>query len=159
LRTTLGAAQTQNLSYGWDGLGNLTSRSDGAKTETFGYDQLNRLKQRNGGEIVGYTDSGNGNILWKLDVAGVDSRSGGNGDYQYGSSRPHAVTSAWGFAMTYDANGNLVTREKPSTGERWSVQMAGFDKPRWMGQADGGQADGAKPMGSNFALCTRREVN
>ena len=34
------------------------------------------------------------------------------------------------MAMTYDANGNLLTRT--GNGETWSLCWTGFDKPRWM---------------------------
>ena len=40
------------------------------------------------------------------------------------------MTQAFGLAMTYDANGNLLTRS--GDGETWSLCWTGFDKPRWM---------------------------
>lgn len=47
--TGITSGSLQNLSYAWDALGNLTSRSDNLSTgnvsESFGYDLLNRLTQ------------------------------------------------------------------------------------------------------------------
>lgn len=95
----------QNLSYVYDSIGNLTSRSDGvtggAGTESFGYDALNRLTTRNGATYVSYDELGN--ITWKSDV----------GNYSYpaaGQPRPHAVTQAGSTAYGYDANGNMASR-------------------------------------------------
>ncbi len=39
-------------------------------------------------------------------------------------------TSAYGVTMSYDANGNLLTRTDGV--DTWSLCWTGFDKPRWM---------------------------
>lgn len=119
------SATVQNLSYGYDGLGNLTARDDALKSlhETYGYDVLNRLTKLGGTTLVSYLD--NGNIDWKKDVTGGQSQS-----YSYDSTRPHAVSSAWGYSLGYDANGNMVTRT--GGGQTWSTVWTGFDKPRWL---------------------------
>lgn len=128
IRSTVGLANVQLLNYGYDTLGNLESRRDrsGGKdvTETFGYDDLNRLtSQQVGGQaavVVAYDSFGN-----------VKSKTG-VGTYSYGSGSngagPHAVTTvtpASGPAATfsYDANGNNVS------GESRSLQYTTFDKP------------------------------
>ena len=142
--TSVGGTGLQNLGYNWDGLGNLTTRTapaagGGTMTETFGYDSLNRLTTRTAGgtttTLATYAD--NGNITTKLDVTGAAS-----GTYGYTGPRPHAVTSAWGWTLGYDANGNVVTRTK--TGEAWSFAYPGFDKPRWMAKTAGTATVGAE---------------
>ena len=101
----------QDLTDTWDVLGNLITRKDTSRkpdgtyrnlTETFTYDAANRLTRSSG--IPGRPDltlayNGLGNITNKSDV----------GAYVYGSSRPHAVTTAGGTSYTYDSNGSLVS--------------------------------------------------
>lgn len=97
----------QNVSYGFDSIGNLLSRSDSVQTlvEGFTYDELNRLKTYSniGGNAQTYDYDSIGNITYKSD----------QGFYTYGSSRPHAVTDVPGTITTnnytYDANGNLTS--------------------------------------------------
>lgn len=82
--TTLGLG-SQSYTYDY-ATGNLTSRNiNGLSQETFTYDNLDRLTgwSENGTPVASYTYGNNGNILAK----------GGVGEYSYGSSRPHAVTS------------------------------------------------------------------
>ena len=97
--------QVQALTYDWDLVGNLTSRGETSVgkmlTETFTYDNLNRLT---GAQVTGrskqtVTYDALGNITNKSDV----------GAYTYGSTRPHAVTRAGSDTYTYDANGNQLT--------------------------------------------------
>lgn len=125
------AGTVQNLSFVYDGLGNLTARSDTLHglSETFGYDNLNRLTQRNGATIVSY--QANGNIDWKYDVADTKSAV-----YSYDDVHPHAVKSAWDYTMSYDANGNLKNRSKD--GELWSTIWTGYDMPRWLAKGQKG---------------------
>lgn len=105
-----------NFSYGFDTIGNLTSRADTYQgyTEKFCYDVLSRLTNYaiaatctgTGTKTVGYSD--NGNITSKSDV----------GTYSYpspGSARPHAISSITGTVngttnptYTYDSNGNMT---------------------------------------------------
>jgi RHS repeat-associated protein len=134
-------ALVQDLTFGYDGLGNLTARGNALKlvNETYGYDNLNRLTHRNGGVVASYL--GNGNINTKTDVTGTTSSA-----YSYDATRPHAVSSAWGYAMTYDGNGNLLTRT--GGGATWTTRWAGFDKPRWLAKTTSG-ANG-KTVGSEF---------
>jgi RHS repeat-associated protein len=132
---TAGATSIQNLTYNFDGLGNLTTRANGGLTETFAYDNLNRLTTRNGATIVAYAI--NGNITGKTDVTGNTS-----GNYTYSATKPHAVTNAWGYTMTYDANGNLLTRTGNS--ETWTTRWTGFDKPRWLAKTGGSSTTGSE---------------
>lgn len=107
-----GNASIQNYAYTWDRVGNLTQRQDLVQnppvSETFGYDQLNRLvsASRNGAATLSMSYSLDGNIESKSDV----------GNYAYGGAvRPHAVTAVSGgprgsMSFSYDANGNMTNR-------------------------------------------------
>ncbi len=111
---TTGNGQTlQNLNFGWDLVGNLTSRQDYSSgrnlTETFDYDGLNRLITQNGLEYARYDDEGN--ITHKKDVTNFVSGQ----EYQYGGScggiqaGPHALTAVEGQTYCYDRNGNQLS--------------------------------------------------
>jgi RHS repeat-associated protein len=81
-KTTTG--NIQNLGYSFDrGTGNLISRNDNIHTltESFTYDNANRLKSISGPGALTMNYSTSGNITSKT----------GPGDYTYGS-RPHAVS-------------------------------------------------------------------
>lgn len=68
--------------------------------------------------------------------------------YTYSSVHPHAVASAFGYAMTYDPNGNLLTRTK--TGDNTYVKWAGFDKTRWLYRQTEVGTSGPLVRGSEF---------
>ncbi|MGC2780213.1 MAG: RHS repeat-associated core domain-containing protein [Bradyrhizobium sp.] len=124
--TGVGSA-VQNLSFGYDRLGNLTSRSDANTnvSESFNYDELNRLMTSttslNPTPLVKtYAYSAIGNILSKSDV----------GTYSYpaaGTPLPHAVMSVAGGSInatfTYDANGNQTA------GLGRSIVYTSYNKP------------------------------
>ena len=119
----------QNLSYGYDGLGNVTSRNDTLNTttsETFDYDLDNRLVSETGLAPASYTYATNGNILTKTNVDGATNSPA----YAYTGSQPHAVTSAWGYSLSYDGHGNVVSRT--GNGDTWSFGWNGYDMPLWM---------------------------
>jgi hypothetical protein len=98
-------------SYHYDSPDNVTQRSQywdaGGFSETFDYDELNRLKssQVNGQsqQLFGYDAAGN--LSSKTDV----------GSYTYptqgaGAVRPHAVQSAGSLSgFSYDDNGNQTS--------------------------------------------------
>ena len=71
LSTRAATGDRQNLTYAWDVLGNLTSRTRGsgpsALTETFGYDTLNRLETYRAGTRAAQTVTydGYGNVRTK----------------------------------------------------------------------------------------------
>ncbi|MBS1994700.1 MAG: VCBS repeat-containing protein [Cyanobacteria bacterium SZAS LIN-2] len=97
----------QNLSYTWDLGGNLQQRQDLRQglTEAFVNDSLNRLSSStlNGASTLTVTYDAAGNISKKSDVS--------SNNYVYGDvAHKHAVTSAGSWSMTYDANGNMITR-------------------------------------------------
>lgn len=137
----------QNLSFGFDGLGNLRSRTGKGGTETLGYDVLNRLTSSKQGAI---SYEANGNIKRKSNVGGTAAPA----DFGYTSTRPHAVTSAFGYTMEYDGNGNLLTRTHPTDDETWSLKWTGFDKPRWMAKTVG--TTPAITIGSEFLYDANR---
>lgn len=106
---TAASAVVQSQSYGFDAIRNLKTRTwyDGAanRTESFGYDGINRLTSATGPVNKSFGYNAAGNITSKSDV----------GTYTYppvGSPRPHAVTSTAGAVnatFAYDANGNMLT--------------------------------------------------
>ncbi len=77
----------------------------------------------------------NGNIKNKTGVDGTTTV-----DYTYDATHPHAVATAFGYTVGYDANGDLTSRSK--SGETWSFNWAGFDKPRWMIKNNGSTVTG-----------------
>lgn len=95
-------ATIQDFQYGYDVLGNVTSRqeySDGA-LDNYTYDELNRLTSVVGSapKTFGYNEIGN--LTFKSDV----------GTYVYPSSgKVHAAYSAGSVGYGYDANGNATT--------------------------------------------------
>jgi RHS repeat-associated protein len=114
----------QDFGFGYDLIGNLISRSDAnaALSETFGYDNLNRLRSATVGvdvaKLVSYDAIGN--IRSKSDV----------GTYSYpapGQPFPHAVSEISGSVInttfSYDSNGNLIG------GNGLSYSYASFNKP------------------------------
>lgn len=101
----------QSLSFVFDEVGNLIQRADdmqsapggGSLTETFAYDELNRLTSA--------TIAGVGSVSYGYDAIGnLTNKSDVSVDYIYddGTGRPHAVKSAGGVTYTYDANGSMV---------------------------------------------------
>jgi RHS repeat-associated protein len=139
---TAGSTAIQNLSFDYDGLGNLRSRTGSGGTETLAYDSLNRLTSSQQGAIT-YFD--NGNIKKKPDVAGTQAPA----DFTYDPAHPHAVASAFGYTLGYDGNGNLNRRTKYAADgitvlESWNFRYAGFDKPRWMAKTIGSTTVGSE---------------
>jgi RHS repeat-associated protein len=108
--TTVNASGTvlQDLSYAYDGVGNITQIIDAVNTasQTFKYDALNRLTQSTG---VAY-----GTKTYTYDQIGnITSKDGLTYTYGENGAGPHAVTSlSDGTTMTYDANGNMSTKSK-----------------------------------------------
>lgn len=107
--TNASAAVIQNLSYEYDGVGNVTKITDGVSGETknFLYDELNRLVQGDGNyganqtyDILTFEYFPNGNIKKK------DGK-----DYSYTpGNKPHAVRTVGTDTFTYDLNGNMQTK-------------------------------------------------
>jgi YD repeat-containing protein len=134
LSTSAAAGTIQNLSYQFDTLGNLLSRTDSiqAIVETFQYDTLNRVTastvrptgQGSGGTTVSVAYDALGNITSKSDI----------GAYTYGPGAacgntfagPHAVSAVAGTKNAnycYDNNGNLTE------GDGRTVAWTAFNMP------------------------------
>ena len=116
----------ENLTFTYDGLGNLVGRSDGngSFSETFTYDPLNRLTSA--AISTGTYPAKNfaydpiGNLTSKSDV----------GTYTYptpGAAQPHAVTGIGAgtiaTSFSYDANGNQTA------GLGRSITWTSYNKP------------------------------
>ena len=123
--TTLGT-EAQSLSFAWDKVGNLVSRTDenqNGLVEDFQYDNLNRLVQATITQGPSYIEplyvdyDEIGNIVYKSDV----------GEYNY-NTRPHAVSEVIdgprNATYSYDANGNMTS------GADRAIQWTAFNKPR-----------------------------
>ncbi|MBI5756780.1 MAG: RHS repeat protein, partial [Nitrospirae bacterium] len=96
------AGGLQNLSYTYNNGGNITGLTDlmdSNRTQTFTYDDINRLTYAQSGAFGTLTYSYNqiGNMTYNTQI----------GNYTYGT-KPHAVTQAGGNTYTYDANGNMT---------------------------------------------------
>lgn len=116
----------QNLGYTWDTTGNLTQRGDanqagsctvngsGSKLcEVFTPDSLNRLSSS--------TLNGTSNLSVGYDAAGDIISKSDVGTYTYPAPtapHPHGVLSAGSNSYTYDANGNVAT--KNSLTQTWA---------------------------------------
>jgi RHS repeat-associated protein len=131
IRSGFGGNETdgsiQDEAYSFDGYGNLKSRRHADKVETFQYDWRHRLSKINGVETATYDDFGN--ILSKR--RNTNNTNDGLVTYDYVSAgHKNAVTNAFGYTMTYDANGNMITRE--GNGQTWSFSWEGFNKPEYI---------------------------
>ncbi|HYD78256.1 MAG TPA: RHS repeat-associated core domain-containing protein, partial [Paucimonas sp.] len=114
--------------YQYDALGNVTQRTQYVDnvgfTESFGYDELNRLT---GSQVAGQMQ-----YVYRYDAAGNLIYKTGAGEYVYPSQgpnavRPHAVQSMperSSESFGYDANGNLTN------GLGRSITWTSFDMPK-----------------------------
>ncbi|AUX30840.1 MULTISPECIES: RHS repeat-associated core domain-containing protein [Sorangium] len=125
--TQSGAANVQDLDYGYDDLLNFTRRTDALqpekRTERFRYDPLQRLTCAYFGDVesasapcaLRYGHDTNGNLTFKSDV----------GTLSYDDPlHPHAVTGAGTDSFSYDAVGNQIARPGGTT-----VRYTPFDLP------------------------------
>jgi RHS repeat-associated protein len=120
-----GNGTIQSLSFNFDKLGNLTERSNyqSSLSETFQYDDLNRLTET---KVDQYSTS------IQYDKLGNITHKSGVGNYTYGT-KPHAVISVNGVINTqysYDANGNRIS----ANGQK--IKYTSFNKPRHITQGD-----------------------
>ena len=127
------SAAVQDLGYGFDSLGNLTTREDFIQDvyERFTYDRLNRVT----GGIVHdaeddtaraaktYRYDAIGNIVNKSDLGAANYVYGSGNAAGAGDAGPHAVVSAGGNTYAYDDNGNMVS------GAGRTLTWTGFNKP------------------------------
>ncbi|MBU4487936.1 MAG: VCBS repeat-containing protein [Candidatus Omnitrophica bacterium] len=115
LITQAPSGNIQNLTYGFDNVGNVLSITDtsstGTNTQSFEYDDLSRLTKATGVSygIINYAYDSIGNMAQNGDIALME----------YGvTAGPHAVTyytkNSTRYAITYDANGNMLSKETES---------------------------------------------
>ncbi len=106
LNTVKGALTLQDLTYGFDAGGNVTTLTDPLKgNQTFNYDGLERLTSASGpyGALT-YSYDQIGNMLSNSRLIPSTYTYPASG---VSSVHPHAVSSAGGNTYTYDANGNM----------------------------------------------------
>jgi len=103
--TTSGPTGTLlNIGYSYDNLGNVSAMSDELNptyTQSFGYDELNRLTSASSAAYgtLGYSYNAIGNILTKEGVSYT----------QYDPIKVHAVrATSDGKSFAYDSNGNMT---------------------------------------------------
>jgi RHS repeat-associated protein len=131
------SAATQNLTYAWDAIGNLTSRRDNAQSisESFTYDLVYRLTgvQRNGTMTQTVTYDDIGNITSKSDVGGAYVYTGAQAGCTYTglTPQPHAVRKVGTTVYCYDKNGNMTSRGGAAV--TWST----FNYPLTINQTGG----------------------
>ncbi len=118
--TTIASLHIQNLAYAYDNVGNITqiidaSATDTSKTANYIYDDLYRLTQASVTNVASgqneylqtYTYNAIGDILTKSDISGTYSYAGNSGSSY---ANPHAATSIGETTLTYDNNGNQLTK-------------------------------------------------
>jgi RHS repeat-associated protein len=137
------AGPVTNQAYGWDSLGNLSSRSESAPgpsalSETFQYgnpawhDNLNRLTSYTVADpdmpglsrTVSLAYNALGLLLAKSDVGSYTYNTSGNG-----AAQPHALQSVAGaqnVSFSYDARGNVTGG---SNGKFSTIAYTSFDLP------------------------------
>ncbi|MES2982235.1 MAG: RHS repeat-associated core domain-containing protein [Verrucomicrobiota bacterium] len=138
LSATRNGNSIQNKTYTWDSLGNLNTRNDlvAKRSETFGYDTLNRLTSSSVVALPGATiTSVPPPQTYSYDIKGNLLTKGNSATLTYASpTRIHAVTSATvkGFNRTYsyDAAGYVTSDGKrtytwTSFGQLKSLQYQG----------------------------------
>ncbi|MFH1202244.1 MAG: RHS repeat-associated core domain-containing protein [Candidatus Omnitrophota bacterium] len=99
------AATLQDLQYQFDNVGNISNIADSINTATqsFNYDDLNRLIQAQGAYgAFSYTYDSIGNMTNKEGVALTYGKAG---------KLPHAVTQYGSTLIDYDVNGNMATKD------------------------------------------------
>jgi len=112
----------QDFRYTFDAVGNVTGIQDSLHTgsQTFGYDDLNRLTSASGAY---------GNMTYAYDALGnLTNKEGVGMTYGLaGGAKPHAVISTSdGLTLSYDANGNL-TQKSPSASSPHLAQTLKYD--------------------------------
>ena len=92
LLSSIATGTIQNLSYNYYLHGNLQTRTNNLSsvTETFTYDELNRLN------VIESTAPGVATQTIQYNAIGNITFKAGVGTYRYESSRPHAVTTIYG---------------------------------------------------------------
>ena len=107
----LATGSLQNYTYAYDAVGNINTivnSQAGPQTQTFGYDALDRLVSAGatGGTSGLYSEA----YTYNTTTGNLASKGGVNYT-AYASNHKHAVTTlSNGNSYSYDANGNMITR-------------------------------------------------
>lgn len=148
--TNNGALAIVDESYSWYSNNMLSTRTFDAGlhlgTETYGYDDLNRLTSVSGitGQAESYTYFNNGNIKTKTGIADAFAYGDGAG--------PHAVTSIGGKTYQYDARGNMTQRGGDN------VVYSSFNKPTSIASSNGDALFKYTPNRSRFSHVTDQQI-
>jgi len=117
--TIAGNEYGQSISYAYDNNGNITqlvdnSDTSSAKTVNYTYDDLNRLTSATATNVAegqsAYSET------YSYNAIGNITAKTGQGTYSYEGNtgtnyaNPHAVTSIGSTTLTYDNNGNLLSK-------------------------------------------------
>ena len=126
------ASSLLDLSYAYQPNGNLRRLTDGIVPETvdYAYDFLDRLLSVSGGysESVSFGDLNN--TGGKIGNIQSYTLSGATSTYTYGDGKhKHAATAAGSASMTYDTNGNMVTRGSQALTFDWDNRLTQVDGP------------------------------
>src|SRR5579884_2989308 len=124
IKTVMGPSTYQNVTYGYDGVGNITTINDFVAPSALhlnptgqlffgGYDELNRLTIANvvAGSLT-FDYSPTGNMVCNSFFMSPCSASSPSSTYS-DTNHQHAITNAGGssfYNFSYDANGNMITR-------------------------------------------------
>jgi YD repeat-containing protein len=113
--TRITSNNQQNLTYGYDAAGNVTTITDSLFTasRTFGYDDLNRMASASGtfGPLVSNLPTAQSCLYAYNAIGNLTDKCGAA--FSYGDAmHPSAVTlnPATGRSYSYDANGNMTAR-------------------------------------------------
>lgn len=104
LATQSSAGNIQDLAYTFDKVGNVSAINDSINTnsQTFLYDDLNRLIQASGSY---------GAFSYAYDSIGnMTNKEGINMNYGKAGRLPHAVTQYGSTSIDYDSNGNMIKK-------------------------------------------------
>jgi RHS repeat-associated protein len=119
IKTTCGQSVLQNLSYGYDPAGNLTTRSVPGQTESLGYDSVDRITTLNGVETYTYDPANTG----LKTQAGI-------GTYTYQTGNYNWIQSAGQNNYHHDGVGNIDTRGGPTVpSSSQTITYSTFDLP------------------------------
>ncbi len=112
IKTVLGSTLLLNLTYTYDGTGNVLSIGNtGSTMETYSFDMLNRLATATGAwGTTRYGYDGLGNRAWMSQSVG-----GTNITYTYLSNTYERLATAGTTSYTYDNNGNRLSQTVAST--------------------------------------------